>query len=173
LSKSSQAGLVTLRKAAEILDCGMSTLRTWDREGKLTAVRTPGGQRRYRIEDLEHFQGIDHKLALKSESVAIYCRVSSHEQKAKGDLDRQKARLLEHCVKKQYTVTQILDEVGSGMNDARPKMLKLFALAVKGEIGRVVIDHGEPHVKLLSSRLRQAECGQQTQKEGSWCQRID
>jgi len=141
LSKSSQAGLVTIRRAAEILDCGVSTLRTWDRQGKLIAVRTPGGQRRYRIEDIEHFQGINRKTAPKSESVAVYCRVSSHEQKAKGDLDRQKARLLEHCVKKQYAVTQVLDEVGSGMTDTRPKMLKLFDLAVRGEIGRVVIDH--------------------------------
>lgn len=93
------------------------------------------------MEDIERFQGIQRKLAPKSEKVAIYCRVSSHEQKAKGDLDRQKARLLEHCVKKQYSVTHILDEVGSGMTDTRPKMLRLFDLAVRGEIGRIVIDH--------------------------------
>jgi excisionase family DNA binding protein len=49
-------GLVSIRIAAEILGCGVSTLRTWDNNGSLKAVRTPGGQRRYRMEDLERFQ---------------------------------------------------------------------------------------------------------------------
>ena len=134
-------GLVSLKKAAEILGCGTSTLRTWDKNGSLVAVRTPGGQRRYRTEDLDKFQGIVKKTSKKSESVAVYSRVSSHEQKAKGDLDRQKGRLLEHCVKQGYSVTHVMEEVGSGMTDTRPKMLRLLELAVRGEIGRVVIEH--------------------------------
>ena len=134
-------GLVSLKKAAEILGCGTSTLRTWDKNGSLVAIRTPGGQRRYRTEDLDKFQGITKKTSKKSESVAVYSRVSSHEQKAKGDLDRQKGRLLEHCVKQGYSVTHVMEEVGSGMTDTRPKMLRLLELAVRGEIGRVVIEH--------------------------------
>jgi excisionase family DNA binding protein len=51
-----RGGLVSLKIAAEILGCGTSTLRTWDNEGSLKAVRTPGGQRRYRVEDLERVQ---------------------------------------------------------------------------------------------------------------------
>jgi putative resolvase len=134
-------GLVSLKIAAEILDCGTSTLRTWDNDGSLKAVRTPGGQRRYRIEDLEAFQGIVKKATPKSDAVAAYCRVSSHEQKAKGDLERQKGRVLTHCVSKKYNVAHVLEEVGSGMTDTRVKMLRLFDLAIKGEIGRVVVEH--------------------------------
>ena len=134
-------GLVTLRKAAEILGCGTSTLRTRDKNGSLVAIRTPGGQRRYRIEDLETFQGIAKKSAQKSDAVAAYCRVSSHEQKAKGDLERQKGRVLTYCVGEKYNVTHVFEEVGSGMTDTRVKMLKLFDLAIKGEIGRVVVEH--------------------------------
>jgi putative resolvase len=134
-------GLIPLRKAAELLGCGESTLRTWDKNGSLKAVRTPGGQRRYRPEDLERFQGITRKSSAKSDAVAVYSRVSSHEQKKKGDLDRQKARLLEHCLKQGYQVTHVMEEVGSGMTDTRPRMLRLFELAIKGEIGRVVIEH--------------------------------
>lgn len=135
------SGLVSLKKAAEILGCGTSTLRTWDKNKSLVAVRTPGGQRRYRTEDLDRFQGIIKNTSKKSENVAVYARVSSHEQKAKGDLDRQKGRLLEHCVKQSYSVTHVMEEVGSGMTDTRPKMLRLLELAVRGEIGRVVIEH--------------------------------
>jgi putative resolvase len=133
--------LVNIRKAAEILGCGYTSLRKWDKSGKLVAIRTPGGHRRYSMEALEGFQNLAKKLAPKSEAIAVYCRVSSHEQKQKGDLDRQKGRLLEHCVNKKYTVTHVLDEVGSGMTDTRPKMLRLLDLAVRGEIGRVVIEH--------------------------------
>lgn len=135
------SGLVPLRKAAEILGCGTSTLRTWDKNGSLVAIRTPGGQRRYRIEDLERFQGIAKKTTQRSDAVAVYARVSSHEQKAKGDLDRQKGRLLGHCVKKGYVVAHVLEEVGSGMTDTRAKMLRLFDLAARGEIGKVVVEH--------------------------------
>ena len=135
------SGLVTLRKAAELLGCGISTLRTWDKNGDLVAVRTPGGQRRYRMEDLEAFQGIAKKSAQKSDAVAAYCRVSSHEQRAKGDLERQKGRVLTHCVTKRYNVAHVFEEVGSGMTDTRAKMLRLFELAIKGEIGRVVVEH--------------------------------
>ena len=72
---------------------------------------------------------------------AVYCRVSSHEQKHKGDLDRQKARVLEHCLKKRYTVDHVLTEVGSGMNDNRPKLKRLFHLVRSKLIERVVIEH--------------------------------
>ena len=80
--------LVNIRKAAEILGCGYTSLRKWDKAGQLVPVRTPGGQRRYSLEALENFQKLTKKLTPKSDGVAVYCRVSSHEQKQKGDLDR-------------------------------------------------------------------------------------
>lgn len=133
--------LVTLRKAAEMLGCGVSTLRTWDNTGKLVAVRTPGGQRRYRLEDLERVQGLVPTPMRSANSVAVYSRVSSREQKASGDLDRQKGRLLAHCIAQGYTVRHVFEEVGSGMNDNRPRALQLFELASQGVISRVVIEH--------------------------------
>jgi excisionase family DNA binding protein len=45
--------LVGIAEAAQILSVSMSTLRRWDREGILTAYRTPTGQRRYRRSDLD------------------------------------------------------------------------------------------------------------------------
>jgi putative resolvase len=85
--------------------------------------------------------GISEKKIAGQLPVAVYCRVSSHEQKQKGDLDRQKARLLEYCVKKKYSVEQIFDEVGSGMNDSRSKLHKLLQLVFERKISRVIIEH--------------------------------
>ena len=48
--------LLSLRKAAELLGVSVSALRRWDKSKHLTAVRTPGGHRRYRLSDIEKFQ---------------------------------------------------------------------------------------------------------------------
>lgn len=134
-------GLVSITRAARLLDCSVQSLRAWDQTGKLKAIRTPGNQRRYRLEDLEAFQGIARKAAAKSELTAVYCRVSSNEQRQKGDLERQKGRVLQYCHDRSYQVAHILEEVGSGMNDNRSKLHRIFALAIAGEIGRVVVEH--------------------------------
>lgn len=95
-------------------------------------VRTNGGHRRYLLSDIIKLQGIEEVIEDNhNDDVAVYCRVSSHEQKQKGDLDRQKGRLLEYCVKKKYQVDFIFEEVGSGMSDTRAKLHKVLDIAEK------------------------------------------
>ena len=132
-------GLVSTKKAAELLGVCHNTLRRWDETGKLRAVRTPGGKRRWHTDDIHAFQG--KALKRLERTTAVYCRVSSNEQKQKGDLERQKGRVLQHCVNKGYQVEHVFEEVGSGMNDNRPKLHRLFDLAIAGKIDRVVVEH--------------------------------
>jgi excisionase family DNA binding protein len=48
--------LLTLKEACEILRCHPNTLRQWDKNGVLTAVRFGERKdRRYRREDIENF----------------------------------------------------------------------------------------------------------------------
>lgn len=51
--------LITLKQAAKILKVHPGTLRRWDREGKLKAVRIGSrkgvGDRRYRKQDIEKY----------------------------------------------------------------------------------------------------------------------
>ena len=48
--------LLRIREAAEMLSVHPETLRRWDRQGKLKAVRFGSrGDRRYRKEDLDRF----------------------------------------------------------------------------------------------------------------------
>lgn len=68
-------------------------------------------------------------------------RVSSHDQKQKGDLARQKARVLEHCFNRKYNVEHILVEVGSALDDNRPKLMRLFQLVANHQITQVVVEH--------------------------------
>ena len=132
--------LVSIREASTLLGLSIKQLRDLDNAGKIPALKTEGGHRRYRLSDIHARMGIktdgDEDLP-----VAVYCRVSSHDQKQKGDLDRQKARLLEYCVKKKYPMEQVFDEVGSGMNDSRSKLHQLIRLVFEKKISKIIIEH--------------------------------
>ena len=83
--------LLTISEVADILHVSKNSLRTWDKEGKIVSVKTDGGHRRYRKSDVDAFAGFETTDDQKNEEcVAVYCRVSSHDQKKHGDLDRQK-----------------------------------------------------------------------------------
>lgn len=58
------------------------------------------------------------------QKVAVYARVSSAENRP--NLDSQAERLAAYCMAKGYQVSKVVKEVGSGVNDARPKFLALL-----------------------------------------------
>lgn len=64
------------------------------------------------------------ELPDESDSVVLYARVSSRDQKQ--DLDRQILRLLQFAHAKGWPVVETVLEVGSGLNAHRPKLLKLL-----------------------------------------------
>jgi putative resolvase len=72
----------------------------------------------------------------KSQRVAIYARVSSHEHQA--NLDRQAERLVAYCAAKGYQVNKVVKEIASGVNDSRPKLL---ALLEDQTITLMVVEH--------------------------------
>ena len=89
---------------------------------------------------------VDKRLGIQQSFASVlpvttYCRVSSHEQKQKGDLERQEGRVLAYCVKRGYSVLQSFTEVGSGMNDKRPRLHALIKLVTGHKVSRVVIEH--------------------------------
>lgn len=49
-------------------------------------------------------------------------------------------RVLEHCLKKKYNVEHIFSEVGSGMNDKRAKLNRIFHLVRSHQICRIIVD---------------------------------
>ena len=130
--------LISIKQACELLGVNAWTLRRYPEE-VLPVHRTPKGHRRFLMSDVLKLQG--KQLDNTTNIVAIYCRVSSQDQKSKGDLDRQKCRVLEYCAKKKYQVGFILDEVGSGLNDNRKKFHSLLDLITNKKINKVVVEH--------------------------------
>lgn len=68
--------------------------------------------------------------------VAIYTRVSAAE--TKDNLDGQAKRVQDYCAAKGYPVAQVSKEIGSGVNDRRPKLLKLLT---DPTITLIVVEH--------------------------------
>lgn len=133
---------LTIKQAASILGVSDETLRNWEKKGKITPFHTTGKHRRYHREKIEELAGISQpQSASTGKRAAIYCRVSSHEQKTKGDLERQVGRVTKEALLRNYTIVTVLDEVGSGMNDSRKRLQKLFELVQKKEIDVVLIEH--------------------------------
>lgn len=104
------------------------TVWNWIRDGGLNIEKTSTG-RIFIIED------DDKKI---NDNVAVYARVSSTENKS--NLESQKQRLLNYCSARGYKVKQVITEIGSGLNDHRPKLEKLL---MDESIMKIVVEHGD------------------------------
>lgn len=135
--------LLTLQEAKSILNVSKSTLQRWDNNGKLVALRTEGGHRRYKLSDIENILGIINNKEEDNKEiiVAAYARCSTPDQKAHGDIERQSMRLFEYCTKHNYKVEHIIKDMGSGLNDKRKGFTKLCNLVVNKKINKVIIEH--------------------------------
>ena len=129
--------LVSIGKAAKILGVSEVTLRRWDEEGRLVPIKTNGGHRRYdlsklRPETVHRFDFADNRKTI------AYARVSSHDQKA--DLERQKQVLELFCSKNGWTF-EIISDLGSGMNYHKKGLKKLLDAIIDDSVGRLVLTH--------------------------------
>lgn len=134
--------LLTIKEASTYLNVSQDSLRKWDKSGKLKSLKTFGGHRRYDTDTLDEFIGKKKKTEETTPLIcATYARVSSNEQKQKGDLDRQSQRLSEYCAKRELLVSHIIKDVGSGLNDNRNGFAKLTDLIIKKKVNILVVEH--------------------------------
>lgn len=78
----------------------------------------------------------DEQNSIKQPKVAIYARVSSSENK--NNLEKQKDRLILYANAKGYKIDKIVTEIGSGLNDQRPKLEKLLT---DKSIDIIIVEH--------------------------------
>lgn len=70
---------------------------------------------------------------------AIYVRVSSHEQKNRGDLERQVSDIMDACEKEGLDRPIVIRDTGSGLNTKRKGLTRLIEMAKNHEIKRIFI----------------------------------
>lgn len=104
------------------------TLRRWEIEGKLTAIKTKGGHRRYLINETT-IQSLEN-----TKRSIIYARVSSKKQE--GDLQRQVEFLQQH-----YPEHEVVTDIGSGINFKRKGMLQVLDILLQRNLKELVVAH--------------------------------
>ncbi|TRV02865.1 MAG: IS607 family transposase [Microcystis wesenbergii Mw_MB_S_20031200_S109] len=108
-------------------------VRRWEQQGKITSIRTPGGHRRYRREDLL-------QSGQATRTIIGYARVNRPEQKPQ--LDTQIKALEEFC-SQQGQPFEILSDIGNGVSHNHPNLVRLVGMICDGGLECLVLIHPE------------------------------
>lgn len=123
--------MYSIGEFARLVGVSVTTLRRWEKSGKLIARRHPSGRKYFDATHL-HQLGIS---ATHDKRIVAYCRVSSPSQR--DDLQSQVKFVMSHG----YSFDEVIEEIGGGMNMKRPKFRKLIAEIISGSVGTIVIAH--------------------------------
>ena len=117
---------ILFMKSTKYFTSCQNTLRQYADSGKIAAIRTPSGQRRY---DIDSFVG-----SCVEQRVICYCRVSSPSQRE--DLQRQ----VEY-MSQRYPEAEIVKDVGSALNYKRKGLKSILGRILRGEKFKIVVAH--------------------------------
>lgn len=104
------------------------TARRYYDQGKISGA--------YRISERIIIVPDKDEKSITPERTAIYARVSSHDQKQ--DLQRQSQRLQDFAIENGYQIVKIVEEIASGMN---PHRKKLISLLENDEIDTIIVEN--------------------------------
>lgn len=128
------SNFLSQKQAREFLNITRTTILRWEEQGNIKVYKTSGGHRRYLKSDLEKLIGLDavesENIKLKSICV-IYARVSTKKQEITGNLDRQVGRLTSFALDNRMSISHIIKEVASGINENRKGIKKLLSIIDK------------------------------------------
>ena len=127
---------------AKMIGVSVKTLQRWDRDGKLTAQRTPTDRRYYTHKQYVDYMGITQQA--KGRTI-IYTRVSTNNQK--DDLKNQVAFLKQYANAKGIIIDEVFEDVGSGLNYNRKKWNKLLEDCMLGTIKTIIIAHKDRFIR--------------------------
>ena len=86
--------LLTLKETGKLLNVSKQTLQRWDNSGKLIAIRTEGGHRRYKLSDIEKIINMKDKQQEILNKVEDYLRETYIS--AIGETDYSIDDMIEH-----------------------------------------------------------------------------
>jgi putative resolvase len=110
------------------------TALRWFKAGRVPGRQMPSGTILVEADPIlvpTHTHGLD-----TPRSVVVYARVSASENKS--NLEAQTERVSAFCAANGWRITSVVKEVGSGVNDHRPK---LIALLKNPGAATIVVEH--------------------------------
>jgi putative resolvase len=118
------------------------TLQKWDREGILTAHRSPTNRRYYTHDQYLAYRGMiapEHGLTI------AYVRVSGAAQRP--DLVDQIQALKVYCNQHGLKIDEWMQDIGSGLNYQRTQFTQLMEMVELGQVRRILIAHQDRLVR--------------------------
>jgi putative resolvase len=122
--------MISITEASKLLGVTPKTLRLWEKQGKITSIKTEGGHRRYDISQLLNKKTTDKQLTI------CYARVSSNDQK--NDLLTQIKVLELYSASKGFDY-EIISDLGSGLNYKKKGLIRLIKLICTNQVDRLIL----------------------------------
>lgn len=94
--------LLTLKETEELLNVSKSTLQRWDNNGKLLALRTEGGHRRYKLSDIEKIFGKD-----ENDNNSDTKEEENKDWAARMVVEAKKYREIKKCLENKCSIEKI------------------------------------------------------------------
>jgi putative resolvase len=130
------------RNFSKLVGVSVFTLQRWDRNGTLTAHRTPTNRRYYTHDQYLQYRGL---VANPQGKTIAYARVSSPSQKK--DLVTQKEALRAYCLEHGIKVDQWVEDVGSALNYKRKGFNQVIEDIELGRVKRLIIGYEDRFVR--------------------------
>ncbi|MGV2387627.1 MAG UNVERIFIED_CONTAM: MerR family DNA-binding transcriptional regulator [Microcystis novacekii LVE1205-3] len=126
--------LITIREALDLLGVSIKTLRRWEKQGKISPIRTYGGHRRFQRGDLL-------QSGQETASIIGYARVNRPEQKPQ--LDTQIKALEDFCHQQGQPFEILTDIWTNGVSHNHPNFMRLVKMICHGEVKCLVLNRPE------------------------------
>ncbi len=127
---------------SKLVGVSVFTLQRWDRNGTLTAHRTPTNRRYYNHDQYLQYRGL---VASMSGKTIVYARVSSSSQKK--DLATQKEALRAYCFEHEVKVDAWIEDIGSALNYKRKGFNQIIEEIELGHVKRLILGHQDRFVR--------------------------
>lgn len=124
-----KAKYIKPRQYAELMSLSMTTVYRHFKAGKICGYQDENTGTIYILNP-------EYESSQDREGVVLYARVSSSQNK--DNLDRQLERLRLYAAAKGYRVVKEVKEIGSGLNDQRPKLENLLK---DDSYERLIVEH--------------------------------
>jgi putative resolvase len=129
--------LLTIKQCKEVYGISRISLINYEKKGLIIPIRTPGGVRRYKVEDIERILGIIEEKKNTKKTI-LYARVSTKKQ---DEYLKNQVKRLEEYARSNNWNYEVIQEIASGVNENRRGLEKLLNMIQRGEVERVVIEY--------------------------------
>ena len=127
--------MYSIGEFSKLVGLSKSTLRNWDKSGKLKPVLLESGHRRYTEADYLHLKGIAQEARIN----VLYVRESTKAQEHSLQNQEERSKLFTESA--GISLDEIIHDFGSGLNYHRNGFKKLISMILNKRIAKLVVHH--------------------------------